>query len=217
MAKYTRTLKISSKDLGQEPTLVLTFDKFDKETKGLYDTVLPLVWKATEFGAHGWYNIEETYTSQLAFIRPEVENHRIMGASTLVPIDMNQETVLSKNNEHYEFTTPTAIKGAQDSLPRVVNESGLAENIAIGFMSPDDPDDAIPVLLHKKVGAGLRINAQFNPVLRVYITSEHHHEREILKEQIGKPIWEQDLSGLDEKTTWHLKYDNGVYTITEAD
>ncbi|KAF9222755.1 hypothetical protein BS17DRAFT_783346 [Gyrodon lividus] len=218
MAKYTRTLKISSKDLGQAATLVLTFDKFDDTIKGLYDTAFPLVWKATEFGAQGWYNIEETYSNQLAFIKPGVEDGKFTYATTFVPINMNQKTTFCKKGGHYEFTKPAAIEGAHDVPPKVVNESGSAESIALGFMSAEKPDDSIPVLLRKNVGHGSSFSAQFTPVLRVYIASEYR-QGQTLKTPIGTPIWEKDLSGLEEETTWNLKYteESGVYTIIQAD
>jgi len=218
MAKYTRTLKISSKDLGQEATLVLVFDKFDDAVKGPYETVFPLVWRATEFGAKGWYNIEVTYSSQLAFIKPGFEDGKFTYASTFIPIDMNQKTTLGRKKEHYEFTKALPVDGSHDAPPKVLNESGSAENIAVGFMSAEKHDDAIPVFLCKNVGHGSSFSTQFTPVLRVYVASPYR-QGQILKSSIGTPVWEEDLSKLEEDTTWSLKYteESGVYTLTQAD
>ncbi|KAF9233336.1 hypothetical protein BU15DRAFT_80228 [Melanogaster broomeanus] len=238
MTDYTRTLKIGrrvsaicrsssrphlcssslrSQDLGQEATLVFVFDKFDQDLKGIYNTTHPLVWKVTEFGAHGWYSIEATYSSQLAFIKLGANDGNFTYATTFVPIEMNHQTTLSKNNDHYEFTKPVPL-GAQDELPKAVNHCGSVENIAVGFMSAEKPGDAIPVLLHRHVGNGSHVKAQFSPVLRVHIASEYR-EGQILKREIGTPIWEQDLSGLEDETTWRLRYieQSGVYTITQTD
>ncbi|KAF8839479.1 hypothetical protein BDN67DRAFT_1070015 [Paxillus ammoniavirescens] len=239
MAKYTRTLKISSKDLGQEATLVLVFDKFDEAVKGPYETVFPLVWIATEFGAKGvdqqsfaelltyydlflpclgWYNIEVTYNSQLAFIKPGFEDGKFTYASTFIPIDINQKTTLSRKKEHYEFTKALPVDGSHDAPPKALNESGSAESIAVGFMSAEKHDDAIPVFLCKNVGHGSSFSAQITPVLRVYVASPYR-QGQILKSPIGTPVWEEDLSRLEEDTTWSLKYteESGVYTITQAD
>jgi hypothetical protein len=65
---------------------------------------------------------------------------------------------------------------------------------------------------------GSPIMAQFNTVLRAYITSDYQ-ENAILREPIAtSELWSHDLAALAENTTWNLKYDSssGRYTIVQA-
>ncbi|KAG6380468.1 hypothetical protein JVT61DRAFT_8618 [Boletus reticuloceps] len=62
------------------------------------------------------------------------------------------------------------------------------------------------------------LNTGFQPVLRGYITSDYQ-EGQIVKGQISVPyIFEQDLSTLDDNTTWNLSYDTatGKVSINQA-
>lgn len=65
---------------------------------------------------------------------------------------------------------------------------------------------------------GSPIMAQFNTVLRAYITPDYQ-ENAILREPIATfELWSHDLAALPENTTWNLKYDSssGRYTIVQA-
>ncbi|KIK97784.1 hypothetical protein PAXRUDRAFT_31575 [Paxillus rubicundulus Ve08.2h10] len=170
MANYTRTLKISTSagdnNLGQEATLVLVFDKFNGAMNGPYETIFPLVWKATKFGAEGRYNLEVTYSSQLASIKPG-------------------------KNRQYEFTNAVPLEGAHDARPKVVNESGSAESIAIGFVSAEKADEAIR---HRPT-----FYAQITPISTGTI-----FENTYWKTYMGL---EGDLGGFEDDTTWNLKYE----------
>ncbi|KAJ8585937.1 hypothetical protein M405DRAFT_824115, partial [Rhizopogon salebrosus TDB-379] len=103
---YTRNLIFQSDDLGAEATLLLTFGDRDRMMEGA-DRYFPVVWRVNTFPAEGSYAMEATYTSQRAFIKPQVENDKIVGAEAFVAIDLGQQTNLMKENGDFFFTEPT--------------------------------------------------------------------------------------------------------------
>ncbi|KIK77133.1 hypothetical protein PAXRUDRAFT_17698 [Paxillus rubicundulus Ve08.2h10] len=140
------------------------------------------------------------------------------------------------------FQKPVPVDGAHDAPPKVLNKSGLAENIAIGhfwaigFMPAEKAEKAILVILWKNIGYIIHLvdvrakssntdpshvssfSAQFTPILHIYITSSYQ-QGQSLKTPIGTPVWEGDLNSFEDDTTWSLKYteESGVYTITQVD
>ncbi|KAG2153858.1 hypothetical protein DEU56DRAFT_425470 [Suillus clintonianus] len=191
---FVRNLSFQTKDLGREVTLLLTFDG---DVKGIYETFFPVVCWLTTFGQTGPYRMHATYTNQLAFSRPQVDNGSVVDAETCVEI----------NNP---------VKGIPGYL-EARNDTGSIQDIALGFMSPRDLMPR-PVLYFKEVEDGSNITAQFTPMLRAYITSDYQ-DTAILHGAIDTPaIWEQNLAALSESTTWNLTRDpaTGHYRITQA-
>lgn len=208
---FTRNLTFQSNNLGKEATLMLTFDG---DMEGLYEDFFPVVWKATKFGKSGPYRAQATYTSQLAFSKPQVVDGNIIDASTCVKINVSEKTSLTEANEVYHFSPPQAgVKG----VLQAVNNTEAVQDIAIGFMTRGDLMPK-PALYFKDVGDGSHVTAKFTPVLRAYITSDYQ-ETAIIRGAIDTPaIWEQDLAALSDSTIWNLTRDpsTGHYTIEEA-
>ncbi|KAG2072238.1 hypothetical protein BDR04DRAFT_415729 [Suillus decipiens] len=210
---FTRDLTFQSNDLGKETTIMLTFDA---DMKGLYEDFFPVVWMVSKFGKTGTYDLQATYTSQLAFSRPQVDDggYKITEAAVSVKINVGEKTSLTESNDIYYFSTPQP--GTPDVL-QAVNNTGAIQDIALGFISQGD---LVPqsVLCFSGVGDGRQATAQFTPVLRLYITSDYQ-ENAIIRSAITPPaIWSQDLTGLAKSTTWTLKYDaaSGHYTLVQS-
>ncbi|KAG2356354.1 hypothetical protein BDR07DRAFT_1339882 [Suillus spraguei] len=208
---FTRNLTFQSNDLGKEATIMLTFDA---DMKGLYEDFFPVVWKVSKFGQTGPYRAHATYTSQLAFSKPQVVDGNIIDAETSVKINVSEKTSLTEASEVYHFSSPeSGIAG----VLQAVNNTGAIQDIAVGFMTPGDLMPK-PALYFNGVGDGSHVTAQFTPVLRAYITSDYE-ETAIIRGAIDTPaIWSQDLAGLAESTTWTLKRDlaTGRYTLVQA-
>lgn len=156
-----------------------------------------------------------TYTSQLAFSRPQVADGNTVDAETCVGINNSEETTLTRNNGVVQFSKP--VKGVSGYL-EAQNDTGFVQDIALGFMSPKGSKDLMPrpILYFKEVDDASSIKVQFTPILRAYITSDYRHTK-ILESAINTPpIWEQNLAALSESTTWTLKRDpcTGHYYIT---
>lgn len=205
---FTRNLTFQSNDLGKEVTIMLTFDA---DMEGLYEDFFPVVWKVSKFGKTGPYRAHMTYTSQLAFSKPQVVDGNIIDAETAVKINVNEKTNLTEANEVYHFSPPEA---GPAGVLQAVNNTGAVQDMAVGFMSPGDLMPK-PALYFNEVGDGSHVTARFTPVLRAYITSDYQ-ETAIIRGAIDTPaIWSRDLSGLAESTTWTVKRDpaTGHYTI----
>ncbi|KAG1864399.1 hypothetical protein F4604DRAFT_2028187 [Suillus subluteus] len=205
---FTRNLTFQSNDLGKEATIMLTFDA---DMEGLYEDFFPVVWKVSKFGKDGAH---ATYTSQLAFSKPQVVDGNIIDAETCVKINDSEKTTLTEANDIYHFSPPHA--GVSGVL-QAVNSTGSIQDIAVGFMSPGDLMPK-PALYFNGVGDGSHVTARFTPVLRAYITSDYQ-ETAIIRGAIDTPaIWSQDLAGLAESTTWTLKRDaaTGHYTMVQS-
>ncbi|KAG1870513.1 hypothetical protein C8R48DRAFT_85691 [Suillus tomentosus] len=208
---FVRNLTFQSNDLDKEATLMLAFDA---DIEGLYEEFFPVVWKVSKFGETGPYRTRVTYTSQLAFSKPQVVDGNIIDAETAVKINVSERTTLSEANDVYHFSPPQP--GASGVL-QAVNETGAIQDIAVGFMSPGDLMPQ-PALYFNGVGDGSHVTARFTPILRAYITSDYQ-ETAIIRGAIDTPVvWSQDLAALAESTTWTLTRDlsNGHYTIVQS-
>ncbi|KIK40135.1 hypothetical protein CY34DRAFT_807502 [Suillus luteus UH-Slu-Lm8-n1] len=209
---FTRNLTFQSNDLGKDATLALTFDV---DTNGMYDEFFPVVWKVFPFWKNGSYRSQATYTNQLAFFKPQVAwDNSIIDALACVELNVGEKTSLTEANDVYSFSRPVA--GIKDVL-QAVNNTEDVQDIAVGFMTRGDLKPK-PSLYYPEVGDGSPIMAQFNTVLRAYITS-NYQENAILREPIATfELWSHDLAALPENTTWNLKYDSssGRYTIVQA-
>ncbi|KAG1746085.1 hypothetical protein EDB19DRAFT_1894251 [Suillus lakei] len=203
---FVRNLNFQTNDLGREATLLLTFDG---NMKGLYKNFYPIVWRVCTFGREGSYSMRATYTSQLAFLKAQVDEGTIIDAATCVNINVSDSHLLC-----FHFSDP---------VPGAKNKTGFVQNMAIGlrstpgFMSPGELMPT-PALYFNDVGDGSSALAKFTPKLRAYITS-NYQQTAILQSAIDCThwIWEHDLSCLDENTTWNLTYDKRHgYKITEG-
>jgi hypothetical protein len=209
---FVRNLYFQTKDLGKEATLLLTFDS---DVKGIYEICFPAICWLTTFGQTGSYRMHATYTSQLAFSRPQVTDGNIIEAETCMGINDSEKTTLTRKNSVFQFSNP--VKGFPGYL-EARNDTGSMQDIALGFMSPGDLMPR-PMLYFKEVEDASNITIEFTPILRAYITSDYKHTA-ILQGAIETPvIWEQNLAALSESTTWDLKRDpyTGHYKITQAD
>ncbi|KAG1812562.1 uncharacterized protein BJ212DRAFT_457403 [Suillus subaureus] len=228
---FTRNLTFQSNNLGKEATIMLTFDA---DMEGLYEDFFPVVWKVSTFGKTGGrsyscvsesltyirplfpgpYEAHATYTSQLAFSKPQVVDGNIIDAETSVKINVSEKTTLTVANDVYHFSPPQA--GVAGVL-QAVNSTGDVQDIAVGFMSPKELMPK-PALYFNGVGDGSHVTARFTPVLRVYVTSDYQ-QTAIIRGAIDTPaIWSQDLAELAESTTWTLNRDaaTGHYTIVQS-
>ncbi|KIK32905.1 hypothetical protein CY34DRAFT_814007, partial [Suillus luteus UH-Slu-Lm8-n1] len=124
---FTRNLTFQSNNLGKEVTLMLTFDG---DMKSLYEDFFPVVWKATTFGKSGSYMAQATYTSQLAFSKPQVVDEDIIDASTCVKINVSEKTSLTEANEVYHFSSPVA---GVNGVLQAVNNTDAIQDIAVGL------------------------------------------------------------------------------------
>ncbi|KAG2072240.1 hypothetical protein BDR04DRAFT_1096814 [Suillus decipiens] len=148
------------------------------------------------FGETGPYRAHATYTSQLAFSKPQVVDGNIIDAETSVKINDSEKTSLTEANDVYHFSSPQA---GTPGVLQAVNNTGAVQDIAVGL-------------------DGSHVTARFTPVLRAYITSDYQ-ETAIIRGAIDTPaIWSQNLAGLAESTTWTLKRDlaTGHYTLVQS-
>ncbi|KAG1724082.1 uncharacterized protein EDB91DRAFT_144037 [Suillus paluster] len=209
---FIRNLTFQTDDLGRESTLLLTFDSY---TEGIYDKFYPVVWRVSPFGKRGSYSMVATYTSQLAFLKPQVVEGNITEASTCIEINYGQATTLTEAHDVFHFSDP--VPGINGCV-RAWNNTGVAQDIAVGFMSPGKLMPK-PVLHFSGVEHRGKVTAQFTPILRAYITSDYE-ENTILRGAIDTPcLWKQDLAALhEENTTWNLTRNpsTGHYEITRA-
>lgn len=209
---FLRNLNFQTHNLGREATLLLTFDG---DMKGIYKEFCPIVWKSCAFGKEGPYSLRATYLHQLAFFKAQVDEGTITDAATCVKINKGQLTKLTQDDEEvFHFSEP---EDGEKGFLQAKNETGLIQDIGIGFMCPGDLMPT-PLLYFNGVGDGSCAVAKFIPKIRAYITSDYE-QTAILQHAIdGHCIWEQDLSCLDsEDTTWKLTYDEYYgYRITRG-
>ncbi|KAF8428911.1 hypothetical protein L210DRAFT_3563691 [Boletus edulis BED1] len=209
---YTKTLTFKTQDLGTDATLLLIFDK---ASDGLYNNKFPAVWKLAMFGASGPFHFTATFSSQLSWLKPATDLGSIVGASAYTPINYNQKTTLQQGGSGVlSFTPPET--GTADSVT-VVNGTSNSQDVALGSL-PQGAFTPVPVYYWNGLGASESTQTKFQPVLRAYITSQYR-EGEIVKSEIATPrILEQDLSILDDNTTWNLRFNAamGQFSITQA-
>lgn len=206
-----KNLTFESNNLGKESTLLLTFDS---DMPGMYENYFPVAWRVATFGAKDVHSLVVIYKHQFALTKPQVQHERIIDAATAVEINVDQTTTLTKDGNVFHFSTP--VSGIPGAL-RVVNNTGETQDIAVGFLSPGEWIPK-PALFFSKFESGSEITAQFTPKLRAYITSAYD-EAAILRAAIHtSPIWECDLTALDQSTTWKITWDpiNDCYAITEV-
>ncbi|KAG2125970.1 hypothetical protein DEU56DRAFT_823534 [Suillus clintonianus] len=208
---FVRNLTFQSNDLGKDVSLMLTFDK--NMEGSLYRDVFPVVWKVSSFRKTGPYKAHATYTSQLAFSKPQLVDGNIVGAETCVKINDGEKTSLTESNNVFHFSPPQAVTSG---VVQAVNNTGDTQDIAVGFMNKGDLIPT-PALFFSGVKDGRDVMAEFIPVLRAYITSDYP-ETAVLPEPVDTPaIWSQNLAALKESTTWTLKRDaSGHYSIVQA-
>ncbi|KAF9233337.1 hypothetical protein BU15DRAFT_80229 [Melanogaster broomeanus] len=212
---FTRTLAFKTHDLGADATLMLTFDQ---HIPGLYHDKYPVCWKVTKFAADGPYSMHATFQSQLAFVKPQIdhESDTIIDAGTYKLLDVDDKTTLCKDeNGVYHFSN---VARGESGFLEAKNECPLVEDIALGFTKPNSSQDPTPILYFKSVGHGAFVKAEFTPVLRAYVNAQYQETQIIRGEVDTEAIWEQDLAGLDQSTTWVLTRNKatGCYKLTQA-
>lgn len=211
-----RNLTFQSNDLGQETTILLTFDA---EVEGLYDTVYPVVWKVLTFPKTGLRSFQVTYTNDLTFAKADVMSGNLVDTYTDFKLKPGQQTTLTLDDDDDDtlnFSSP--VDGVND-YPTVKNETGDVQDLAFGFSSPTrlTSSKPVPALFFKEVEDGSNATAQWKPVLRIYLES-NYEETEILVDPIGSTaIWEQDLHRLFRNTTFNFERDSitGNCTFTK--
>jgi len=70
-------------------------------------------------------------------------------------------------------------------------------------------------LVWRGVGHGQKLNAEFTPILRGYMGTDYK-ENSLIKGQVETDrLFEENLAGLDDHTTWTITYDHstGVLSI----
>jgi len=219
MSQFTRTITIYSKDLGgsSAPTLILTFDT--QPMKGIYKDYFPVVWKLSTFPTAGDYALTATYKNQLVFVNPQVENDKIISASTWVDINLGQQTELTENpgsdSGTKSFTTPTA-SSVGNKYFKAINQVPTPQTIGVGFDNGGTPPPT--VLVFNDIGYTYNVTAEFTPTLTAYI-SEDYQENSVLRGAIQTPIiWRQNLAALPQTSSWQFGRDpvSGQYSITAA-
>ncbi|KAM6494840.1 hypothetical protein JOM56_009463 [Amanita muscaria] len=213
MAEFTRTLTFRSNKLGRDSVLVLTFD--DSSIPGIYHTVFPTAFKVSAFGADGADEFTVTYKSQLGFTRAQIDGGTVVPASTYIPINVGQKTVLTKRNDPaiYSFSIPEDIVPSTDQMVAQNNTDGK-ENIGVGFFTRPDRGPS-QMLVFEGVGSGSSVQSEFTPILGGYITSDYK-ETAILRGQISTPVlFKENLVKLPPLTNWRVEYNagSGVYAI----
>lgn len=204
---FTRTLTFRANDLGKTSALVLTFD--DNATPGIFKDVFPTAFKVSSFKAKGPYVFTVTYKADLGFTRAQVSGGTVEPASTYTPIQVGQETTLTKEGSPptYSFSDPNIIEPPTTQMIAMNGTNGL-EDIGIGFFERPDREPT-QMLVFKDVGTESRVQAEFTPILRAYVTSDYQ-QNALLKGQIStKPLFKEDLVMLREHTNWLLKYNPG--------
>ncbi|KAG2067489.1 hypothetical protein BDR04DRAFT_1233305 [Suillus decipiens] len=209
-----RNLTFQSNDLGEETTILLTFDA---EVEGLYDTVYPVVWKVFTFPKTGSRKFQVTYTDDLAFAEADIMDGNLTDTDTNLNLKPGQQTTLTLDNDDTLGFSPP-VDGTNGYLT-AKNKTGLVQDLAVGFLSPSQRilNRPVPALFIKEVEDGSDAIVQWKPVLRIYLESDYE-ETEVLVNPIDNTaIWEQDLRRLFRNTTFNFKRDSitGNHTFTK--
>ncbi|KIL61605.1 hypothetical protein M378DRAFT_13412 [Amanita muscaria Koide BX008] len=213
MSEFTRTLTFRSNKLEREAVLVLTFD--DSKTPGIYHTVFPTAFKVSAFRTEGDQEFTVTYRSQLGFTRPQIDDDTVVLASTYIPINAGQKTILTYGGDPpiYSFSIPEDITPHTGQMVAQNNTDGK-ENIGVGFFEKPDRGPS-QILVFEGVGTGFSVQSEFTPILGGYITSAYK-ENAVLRDQIPTPLlFKQNLAQLPQLTNWRVEYNagSGVYAI----
>ncbi|KAG2125427.1 hypothetical protein DEU56DRAFT_570006 [Suillus clintonianus] len=209
---FVKKLNFESNDLGLDVDLLLTFD--DQPLGELYTKYYPSAFAVRKFGADGPYRSPVVYRSQLAFTKVIVSNDVIQSASTEVPINVGQSTILTLAEEIYRFSDPKTDALVPKKNIQCTNNAPYKEDIGVGFIEKAG-EAPKTTLVWRGVGHGQKLNAQFTPVLRGYIGTQYK-ENSLIKGQIETDcLFEQDLAKLEDSTTWIITYDSptGVISI----
>ncbi|KAF8125283.1 hypothetical protein EV363DRAFT_1419241 [Boletus edulis] len=110
---YTRTLTFKTEHLGTDATLLLVFDQ---ASDGLYNDKFPVVWKVVKFASTGPYHITTTFSSQLAWLQPQI-NHSldsIVDGWTCTPIRVRSHShkisgLLDANHNTEQYNQKTTL------------------------------------------------------------------------------------------------------------
>ncbi|KAH6904575.1 hypothetical protein BKA70DRAFT_1431885 [Coprinopsis sp. MPI-PUGE-AT-0042] len=214
---FIRTLNFSAEDLGDDVTLLLTFDDLETNDR-LFVDCFPVCFKVIGFGAEGACEASIEYQSQLAFIKPQVNKKDIVSASTHVKIDLGQQTTLAISAPGppttYKFTKPT-----QGSLGNIVvtNKTDDKCEMGVGFIAPDGTVSTSLLYKANEFGVDNELVAEFTPVLRGYITSAYK-QNQVLRAAIQTTcLFRQDLAQLNASTNWNIRRAaNGKWSIVQA-
>ncbi|KAF9237974.1 hypothetical protein BU15DRAFT_75584 [Melanogaster broomeanus] len=177
------------------------------------DSYIPVCWRVIHFPAFGPASASVSFQSQYAFAKPQVDNDRIVGVSTYVPLNVGQSTTLTKSDDGaYTFSAPTTGE-SPDSL-QAKNASSSSESLALACITASSVPT--PVLYLDSVASGTLTSARFVPRLRAYVTS-NYQEAQILRSGVSSSvIWEQNLADLDASSTWALTYNpmSGTHSLS---
>ncbi|KAG1844490.1 hypothetical protein F4604DRAFT_1979216 [Suillus subluteus] len=210
---FVKKLTFESNDLGIDVNLLLTFDD-QSIADGLYKSCYPSAFAVRKFGAEGTYRADVTYRSQLAFTKVTVSNDVIQSASTNVPINVGQSTILTKEGEVYRFSDPKTDSSVPEKNIQCTNNAPFKEDIGVGFIEKEG-DAPKTTLVWRDVARGQKLNSEFTPVLRGYIGTDYQ-ENCLIKGQVETDrLFEENLAALDDQTTWAITYDfsTGVFSI----
>ncbi|KAH6904576.1 hypothetical protein BKA70DRAFT_1295744 [Coprinopsis sp. MPI-PUGE-AT-0042] len=203
---FTRTLNFVSKDLGKKAAVMFVFD--DLETTGnLFKDCYPICFKLVGFSAQGPSRATIHYSSQLTFIKPQVNSLEGVSPSTFVPMKFGQQTSLLMSSPDppltYGFTEPVV---GGEGVMVATNKTDRKCDIGVGF----PVDEYTPQVCHlfKDVGVEEQVVASFTPVLRGYIATHQWRQNQILSAPLQSPcIFHYNLADLDESTTWLVNRD----------
>ncbi|KAG2132155.1 uncharacterized protein EDB93DRAFT_1255340 [Suillus bovinus] len=192
----TNKLTFISRDLGIDVELLLTFD--DQPVVGMYKDYYPSAF-------------------ELAFSKAVVSDDVIQSASTVVPINVGQYTILTLGNDIYHLSDPKTDPSVPKKSIQCTNNAPFREDIGVGFI---ERDGGMPktALVWRGIGHGQTLNAEFKPVLRGYINTDLYREDDLIKRAIQHDrLFDKDLTALDRRTTWVITYDKsqGVFSIDE--
>ncbi|KAG1808909.1 uncharacterized protein BJ212DRAFT_1381404 [Suillus subaureus] len=146
------------------------------------------------------------YRSQLAFTKVIVSSDDIQSASTEVPINIGESTILTQQAEIYRFSDP--------KTDLLVPKKNIQ---CVGFIVKDG-DAPKTTLVWRGVGHGQKLNVEFIPRLRGYIAADPYKEDGLIKRPVDSDrLFDEDLTALDKHTTWAITYDEtaGVFSIDE--
>ncbi|KAG2143604.1 hypothetical protein DEU56DRAFT_979295 [Suillus clintonianus] len=209
---FVKKLNFECNDLGLNVDLLLTFD--DQPIGDLYKKYYPSAFAVRKFGADGFYRSPVVYRSQLAFTKVIVDDV-IQSASTEIPINVGQSTVLTLAEDVYHFSDPKTDASVPKNNIQCTNNAPFNEDIGVGFIVREG-EAAKTTLVWRGVEHGQKLNAQFTPILRGYIGTQYK-ENSLIKGQIETKycVFKQDLAKLEDNSTWVIKYDSltGVISI----
>jgi len=195
------------RNVGLDGNFVLTLA--NSEIQGLYKSVFPVVWKATEFRKTGSYELTVRYQSDFAIAKAEIDAGGI--ASTSVYTHYNGEGLTLK-----EKGDPPVYYFAPSPGREIKNGTKTSQDIGYGFY--EKPDTApTQALIYPKIGPGSSIPpSDFRSVLMAHVW-RGYKEGEVLKGPISRLVFNQNLVSLDEHTNWKLEYnpETDLYSVTQ--